>query len=179
MKVQCLRKEHDLHLTHHKDTLHIYAIPLVGDLTDYTTKAIAPLSVYLTCNVESAAWHLYPSYSCYIAFHYCSIQPGIGSELEGGGPVCKNTVHITDICEGGLIVKVRTLHNRGGIITDQNCVFRWGTCELKTIHRCKKWFCKPLNSNSLDHTAGEGHHLPRTGCLSPINTGIQGDSGCI
>ena len=130
----------------------------------------------LTSNDESLGCCLCASCSQTTALHHCPIELSSGSEPEGGRQVCYITHAISDICEGGQIVKVSTLY--GWCIT-ATPTFTRGWSILKpqksTVH--KDWISSPTDNGSLDHSAGVGHHLPRTGNLPPIHSGGQGDGG--
>ena len=136
----------------------------------------------LTYNIESLVCWWCGSCGHSTALHHCPIELSSGSEPEGGGHVCY-TIHVesTNTCEGGLIVKVSTLYG-GGWTTPT--VIR-GCSRLKHhsswIH--KDWSSSPSDNSSLDHSAGEGHHLLwKAACLPStvearvtVATGISED----
>ena len=140
--------------------------------------SICRLRMQHTCNIESTVGHLSSSCNCSSALYHCTIHPGTGSEPEGGGHVCKTTLSRTNTREGGLIVQISTRYS-GTVTAVYNSVLsRCAMWELKTIDLINKWFSSPINKNSLGNRAGVGHHLPRTGSLSPIQSGGKGSGGC-
>ena len=131
-----------------------------------------------TCNTESTVGHLYSSCSWSPALYHCTIHPGTGSEPEGRSHVCKTILSRTNTCQGGPIVQVSTWYS-GTVTAVYNSVLsRCATWELQTIGLSNKWFSNPLKKNSLGHSAGVGHHLPRTGSLSPTQSWGKGSGGC-
>ena len=139
--------------------------------------SICRLRMQHTCNTESTVSCLYSSCSWSSALYHCTIHPGTGRKPEGRTHVCKTILDRTNTCKGGPIVQVSTRYSWNVTAVYHSVLSRCATWELQTTALSNKWYSSPINKNSLGHRAGVGHHLPRTGSLSPTQSGGKGSGG--
>ena len=154
-------------------TIHLWMIRFYQKKGCINTYFLGPGTI-LACKSESAGfWWCGRWGGCTTALHHCSIQISSGSETEGRSHVCCSTLNRTNTHKGGLKVKVRTLYG-WDITTSQ---YPWiSGCKLHKSS-IQNWSSTPADKKSLNHSAGIGHLLPRTGSLPPIQSGAQGDGG--
>ena len=116
------------------------------------------LLIVLTCNVKSLA-HSFIGFIT-TTFNHCPISSSCGSDCQSDGEVCYSC----------WVTRIRNIASEGKLEATNNPLLKWAGGKIININDL---WNKPSDDSSAKCCASVGHHFPRTGSLSPIQSRCQ------